>query len=67
VGWLLVCQSEVAIRALDMEPRGDDRAFSQGKVAASRFFAETVLPRLAAEREIAEATTTELMGLAKAF
>jgi alkylation response protein AidB-like acyl-CoA dehydrogenase len=66
VGWLLVRQSEVAIRALDTEPNGDDRAFYQGKVAAARFFAETVLPRLAAEREIAEATTTELMELPEA-
>jgi alkylation response protein AidB-like acyl-CoA dehydrogenase len=66
VGWLLVRQSEVAIRALDTEPTGDDQAFYQGKVAAARFFAETVLPRLAAEREVAEATTTELMELPEA-
>jgi len=66
VGWLLVRQSEVAIRALDAEPTGDDQAFYQGKVAAARFFAETVLPRLAAEREVAEATTTELMDLPEA-
>ena len=66
VGWLLVRQSEVAIRALDTDPTGDDQAFYQGKIAAARFFAETVLPRLAAEREIAEATTTELMDLPEA-
>ena len=45
---------------------GDDAAFYQGKVAAARFFAETVLPRLAAEREIVETTTTDLMDLAEA-
>jgi hypothetical protein len=66
VGWLLVRQSEVAIRALDVAATGDDRAFYQGKVAAARFFAETVLPRLTAEREIAEATTTDLMELPEA-
>ena len=66
VGWLLVRQSEVAIGALDTAAASDDRAFYQGKVAAARFFAETVLPRLAAEREIAEATTTDLMELPEA-
>jgi len=42
-----------------------DRAFYEGKVAAARFFAATVLPRLATEREIAEATTLDLMDLAE--
>ena len=32
-------------------------------MAAARFFAATVLPRLAAEREIAETTTLDLMEL----
>jgi alkylation response protein AidB-like acyl-CoA dehydrogenase len=64
VGWLLVRQSEVATAALDAgTASAADTAFYQGKVAAARFFAETGLPRLAAEREIAEATTTELMEL----
>jgi alkylation response protein AidB-like acyl-CoA dehydrogenase len=67
VGWLLVRQSEVATAALDSDSvPGADRAFYQGKVAAAGFFAETVLPRLAAEREIAEATSTELMDLPEA-
>ena len=67
VGWLLVRQSETASRALDGgTASGADTAFYQGKIAAARFFAETVLPRLAAEREIAESTTTELMELAEA-
>ncbi len=39
------------------------RPFYEGKVAAARFFAATVLPRLAAEREIAEATTLDVMDL----
>jgi alkylation response protein AidB-like acyl-CoA dehydrogenase len=67
VGWLLVRQSEIASRALDSgTASGPDTAFYQGKVAAARFFTETVLPRLAAEREVAESTTTELMELAEA-
>ena len=64
VGWLLVRQSEIATRALDDGPaEAGDTAFYQGKVAAARFFAEAVLPRLAAEREIVETTSTDLMEL----
>jgi hypothetical protein len=45
-----------------------DRAFYEGKLATSRFFAQTVLPRLTVERRIAEDTTLELMDLpAEAF
>jgi alkylation response protein AidB-like acyl-CoA dehydrogenase len=62
IGWLLARQAEVAIRALD-EGAGRDEAFYQGKIATARFFAETVLPRLALERQIAEGTTLDLMEL----
>jgi alkylation response protein AidB-like acyl-CoA dehydrogenase len=66
VGWLLGRQAEVALGRLD---RGDlsasDEAFYQGKIAAAGFFAATVLPRLAAEREIAEATSIDAMELAE--
>ena len=40
-----------------------DSDFYAGKVAAARFFAATVLPRLATERAIAEQTTLDLMDL----
>ena len=40
-----------------------DRAFYAGKVAAARFFAANVLPKLAAERAIVEATDNALMDL----
>jgi alkylation response protein AidB-like acyl-CoA dehydrogenase len=67
IGWLLARQAEVALAALDGEDSGRlsaaDRAFYQGKLATARFFAQTVLPRLAVEREIAEATTLDLMEL----
>jgi hypothetical protein len=67
VGWLLVRQAEVAIAALDAADSGDgDTAFYQGKVAGAQFFAETVLPRLATDREIVEATSTDLMDLPEA-
>jgi hypothetical protein len=65
IGWLLARQAEIALAALDGP--GDlsdrDRAFYQGKLATSRFFAQNVLPRLAVERRIAEETTPELMDL----
>ncbi len=66
IGWLLVRQAEVALTALDRPAgagRPDDEAFYQGKISAARFFAETVLPRLAAERQIAEHTSLDLMDL----
>jgi alkylation response protein AidB-like acyl-CoA dehydrogenase len=69
IGWLLVRQAEVATAALDGAPaagRPGDAAFYQGKIAAARFFAENVLPRLAAEREIAETTSDDLMDLPEA-
>jgi len=71
IGWLLVRQAEVANAALDQavaetEGRHDDTAFYQGKVAAARFFAATVLPRLAIERQIVETTTNDLMELPEA-
>jgi len=69
IGWLLARQAEVALAALDGEDAGRghlsdrDRAFYQGKLATSRFFAQTVLPRLTVERRAAEETTLELMEL----
>ena len=63
IGWLLARQAEVAQRALDeagalAQP---DRDFYAGKLAAARFFATTVLPRLETDRKITEETTLDLM------
>ncbi len=67
VGWLLLTHAEVAQRRLDeLTPDAADRDFYAGKLAAARFFAATVLPRLAAERKIAEETTLDLMDLPEA-
>jgi alkylation response protein AidB-like acyl-CoA dehydrogenase len=64
IGWLLGRQAEVALARLDADGLGaDDRNFYQGKVAAAAFFAATVLPRLSAEREVAEATSLDPMEL----
>jgi hypothetical protein len=67
IGWLLLTHAEIALRRLDEIPAGSaDRDFYAGKLAAARFFAATVLPRLAAERAIVEETTLDLMDLPEA-
>jgi alkylation response protein AidB-like acyl-CoA dehydrogenase len=68
IGWLLARQAEVALRALDDGlPAGHrDTPFYQGKIATALFFAQTVLPRLSVERQIAEDTTLDLMELPEA-
>jgi len=67
IGWLLLTHAEVAQRRLDeLDRDAADRDFYAGKLAAARFFAATVLPRLAAERKIAEETTLDLMDLPEA-
>ncbi len=71
VGWLLLRQAAVARERLDalgdtggLDARArKDADFYTGKVAAASFFARTVLPRLAAERAIAETTDTALMDV----
>ena len=65
VAWLLGRQADIARRALDnadalSEP---DRDFYTGKLAAARFFATTVLPRLDSDRRIVEETTNDLMEI----
>ena len=67
IGWLLLNQAEIAQRRLDEIAAGArDRDFYAGKLAAARFFAATVLPRLAAERKVVEETTLDLMDLPEA-
>jgi hypothetical protein len=61
VGWLLLRAGEVALAALEREISAADRAFYTGKVAAARFFARTVLPRLSADRAVAEGVDNALM------
>ena len=61
VGWLLMRQAEVAKNALDAGAAPKDLDFYTGKIAAAKFFVHQVLPRLAAERVMAEATDLSLM------
>jgi alkylation response protein AidB-like acyl-CoA dehydrogenase len=65
VAWLLQRQAAVALTALAGDVSDPDRAFYQGKVAAARFFAHEVLPRLGADRRIVESTGLDVMELAE--
>jgi alkylation response protein AidB-like acyl-CoA dehydrogenase len=65
IGWLLLREADVALTRL-AQGAGKDEAFYRGKVAAARFFARQVLPKLSAERAIAEATDNDLMDLDEA-
>ena len=64
-GWLLLRGAEVALHQLNTELPASEKAFYEGKVASARWFARTVLPKLAAERVIAEATDLGVMDLAE--
>jgi alkylation response protein AidB-like acyl-CoA dehydrogenase len=66
IGWLLLTHAEIALHKLDelgSAADSPDRDFYTGKLGAGRFFAATVLPRLAAERIVVEETTGDLMDL----
>jgi alkylation response protein AidB-like acyl-CoA dehydrogenase len=63
IGWLLLRQADIALRALDAGPSDHDASFYEGKVAAANFFAKNVLPRLAADRGIIEAVDLSIMDL----
>lgn len=66
IGWLLLRQAEIAQARLDAGDAGKDEAFYTGKVAAAKFFAANVLPRLTAERAMLESTDLSLMELPEA-
>jgi alkylation response protein AidB-like acyl-CoA dehydrogenase len=63
IGWLLLEHAEIALNALDDGPSQRDRSFYEGKVAAAEFFARNVLPRLTADRTIAEGVDLAIMDL----
>lgn len=63
VGWLLLRQAAVALDALEAGAEGKEKDFYEGKVAAARFYARQVLPRLSAERAMAEASDNDLMDV----
>jgi hypothetical protein len=63
IAWLLLGQAAVALDKLP-SAQDPDRAFYQGKIAAAKFFAGSVLPLLACQRTIAERADPELMDIA---
>ncbi|WP_134774936.1 acyl-CoA dehydrogenase [Ornithinimicrobium flavum] len=70
IGWLLLRQAEVAARLLasgqpGVSGAGAHPAYLQGKIAAARFFATEVLPRLGADRRTITAVDLGLMELAE--
>ncbi|XVX20743.1 acyl-CoA dehydrogenase [Actinomycetota bacterium] len=66
VGWLLLRQAEIAQARLDAGDAGKDQDFYTGKVAAASFYAKNVLPKLTAERVIAESMDNSLMDVPEA-
>ena len=73
IGWLLLRGAAVAQAALAASGQDgaaplppSEKAFYDGKVAAARFFARTVLPRLSAERTVAESIDNDLMDVDEA-
>jgi len=66
IGWLMLRNAEVALKAIDEGPSDRDRAFYEGKVTAANFFAKNVLPRLSAERRMVESVDLTAMDLSEA-
>ncbi len=64
--WLLLRGADIALGRLSGELPAKEKAFYEGKVAAAQFFAQTNLPRISAERAIAEHTDLALMDLDEA-
>ncbi|CAM5744487.1 acyl-CoA dehydrogenase [Mycolicibacterium aubagnense] len=66
IGWLLLKQAAVAIKALDDGAAGDERAFYEGKIASASFFAKNMLPLLTSTRAVLESIDNETMELDEA-
>ncbi len=64
--WLLLRGADIALGKLSGDLPAKEKAFYEGKVAAAQFFAQTNLPRISAERAIAEHTDLALMDLDEA-
>jgi alkylation response protein AidB-like acyl-CoA dehydrogenase len=62
-GWLLLRGAEVALDKLAGDISDKDTAFYEGKIAAAQFFAQHNLPKITAERALAEHTDLSLMDL----
>ncbi|WP_327142722.1 acyl-CoA dehydrogenase [Nocardia sp. NBC_01327] len=63
IGWQLLQQAEVAIKALD---NGSTEAFYTGKIATAQFFARNILPELTATRTVLSNLDNDIMELDEA-
>jgi alkylation response protein AidB-like acyl-CoA dehydrogenase len=66
IGWLLLRQAEVAVKALDAGVSDADRAFYEGKIAVASFFAKNFLPLLTSTRQVVETLDNDIMELDEA-
>jgi hypothetical protein len=62
IGWLLLRQAAVALEK-SATASAKDKAFYTGKIAAASWFVKNVLPLLAAQRAIVEATDLALLDV----
>ncbi|MDT5139379.1 MAG: hypothetical protein QOD58_3641 [Mycobacterium sp.] len=65
IGWRLLAQANVAQAALAGEPSESDKAFYQGKVAVSAFFAKNMLPKLAGLRSVLDNIDDDIMRMSE--
>jgi alkylation response protein AidB-like acyl-CoA dehydrogenase len=63
--WMLLRGAEVAQARLAAGDAGKDEAFYQGKVAAAKFFAANVLPKITSELAIAKTVNLDIMELSE--
>ncbi|OYD70242.1 acyl-CoA dehydrogenase [Rhodococcus sp. OK302] len=61
IGWRLLVQAEVAMKALDSGSSTADGPFYEGKLLVASFFAKNVLPTLTSTREILAAIDNDVM------
>ncbi|CDO88322.1 butyryl-CoA dehydrogenase [Mycobacterium triplex] len=65
IGWRLLVGAGVAHAALADNPGDQDRAFYQGKIATSAFFAKNMLPKLSALRRVIESIDDDVMRISE--
>ncbi|WP_019932245.1 acyl-CoA dehydrogenase [Nocardia sp. BMG111209] len=66
IGWQLLQQAEIAIKALDNGATGADVNFYTGKIAVAQFFARNQLPALTAIRTVLANLDNDIMELDEA-
>ncbi|MQY30969.1 acyl-CoA dehydrogenase [Nocardia aurantia] len=66
IGWQLLQQAEIAIKALDNGATGADVNFYTGKIAVAQFFARNQLPELTAIRSVLANLDNDIMELDEA-